>query len=82
MARITVQQRTLKRAREILGGSDQQLARVLLVPLASLNLWLEGKERPPAWVFLRAADIVNEGEDSIYAQMLREQLPANDTKAA
>jgi DNA-binding transcriptional regulator YiaG len=82
MARITVQQRTLRRAREIAGGSDPQLARALLVPLSSLNRWLEGKERPPAWVFLRAVDIVNEGEDSIYTQMLGEQLSANDNKAA
>lgn len=66
----------------MVGGSDQQLARALLVPIASLHLWLEGKEKPPAWVFLRAVDVVNEGEDSIYAQMLGEQLPANDNKAA
>jgi hypothetical protein len=82
LARITIQQRTLRRAREIVGGTEQQLARALLVPLSMLHLWLDGKETPPAWVFLRAVDIVNAAEDAIYQDMLRERPPSNDHKAA
>jgi len=61
----SVQERTLRRACELLGGSEQQLARALVVPLAMLKVWLEGEEAPPAWVFLRAVDIVNQAEGPI-----------------
>jgi hypothetical protein len=82
MTRISVQQRTLRRARELVGGSAEQLVRALVVPLGLVNRWLEGEEPMPSWVFLRAVDIVNDAEDSIYAEMLAERKASNDPAAA
>jgi hypothetical protein len=60
MAQDSVYSNTLRQAGVILGG-DQQLARHLRVPLADLQYWLAGKEEPPRQVFLRAVDVVLEG---------------------
>ncbi len=50
-------QRTLKCALEIV-GSEKTLARRLLVPVAELQAWLRGEDKPPKAVFLAAVDIV------------------------
>ena len=50
-------ERTLKCALDIV-GDEQRLARRLRVPLKDLHAWLVDEEGPPAWVFLRAVDIV------------------------
>ena len=81
MARLTVQQRTMRRARECL-GTLEQLARALVVPMATLERWLDGTAPIPAWAFLRAVDIVNDTEDKIYAEMLAAQQSSNDPAAA
>jgi hypothetical protein len=78
MARISVQQRTLRRAGELVGGVAAAGARTLMTALASLTRWLDGEETMPSWVFLRAVDIVNAEEDLIYAEMRCDQAASND----
>jgi hypothetical protein len=51
--------RTLERAVVIEGG-EQALALRLKVTPSHLALWLQGIERPPVEVFLRAVDLVSE----------------------
>ena len=51
--------RTLERAAVIEGG-EQALAFRLKVTPSHLALWLQGVERPPVEVFLRAVDLVSE----------------------
>jgi hypothetical protein len=51
--------RTLQRAAEVSGG-EQSLALVLKVTPSHLALWLQGIERPPVGIFLRAVDVVSE----------------------
>ena len=51
--------RTLERAAVIEGG-EQALAQRLKVTPSHLSLWLQGVERPPVEVFLRAVDLVSE----------------------
>jgi hypothetical protein len=63
MDRISLEERTLRRALHHVGGSVSQLARALVVPTDALERWLAGEEQAPAWVFLRAVDIVNDAED-------------------
>ena len=63
MNHISVEERTLRRALQLVGGTLPQLARALVVPAEALDRWLGGEEPPPAWVFLRAVDIVNDAED-------------------
>ena len=59
----TLRERTLRRALHHVGDSVSQLARALVVPTDALERWLAGEEQAPAWVFLRAVDIVNDAED-------------------
>ena len=63
MNQVSVEERTLRRALQLVGGTVPQLARALVVPAEVLERWLAGEEAPPAWVFLRAVDIVNDKED-------------------
>ena len=51
--------RTLERAVEIEGG-EQALALRLKVTPSHLALWIQGIERPPVEVFLRAVDLVTD----------------------
>jgi DNA-binding transcriptional regulator YdaS (Cro superfamily) len=53
--------RTLQRAALIAGG-EQALALELKVTPSHLALWLQGIERPPLDIFLRAVDLVSEHE--------------------
>ncbi|HKB46858.1 MAG TPA: hypothetical protein VKC57_04115 [Ktedonobacterales bacterium] len=53
----TLFERTLKRALDIV-GDEQRLARRLHVPVNDLHAWLAGEEKPPAWAFLAAVDVV------------------------
>ena len=56
-SRVTVYQRTLHRACEVLGGLEAP-APPLGVPAASLPRWLGGAEPPPLEVVLKAVDVV------------------------
>jgi hypothetical protein len=56
---MTVQQRLLQHAAELLDGPDN-LARRLLVPRQVVQAWLDGGKAVPPWAFLRAADIIND----------------------
>ncbi len=56
-SRVSVYQRTLHRACEVLGGLDAT-SRQLGVPPASLTRWIGGAEQPPLDVFLKAVDVV------------------------
>ena len=51
--------RTLERAVQIEGG-EQALALRLKVTPSHLALWIQGIERPPVDVFLRAVDVVTD----------------------
>ena len=51
--------RTLERAVQIEGG-EQALALRLKVTPSHLALWIQGIERPPVEVFLRAVDLVSD----------------------
>jgi len=62
--------RTLERAVQIEGG-EQALALRLKVTPSHLALWIQGIERPPVEVFLRAVDLVTD-----------QQFPRSDTKTA
>jgi transcriptional regulator with XRE-family HTH domain len=53
--------RTLKRAAELLGGTDTLAAR-LGVPEAHVSLWMRGLVSPPGDVFLKAAEVIGEHE--------------------
>ena len=53
--------RTLRRAAEVAGGSEE-LARRLGVPPAWIEHWLGGVASPPADIFLKAVDIVIDQE--------------------
>jgi DNA-binding transcriptional regulator YdaS (Cro superfamily) len=52
--------RTLERAAQIAGG-EQTLAVCLKVTPSHLALWMQGLERPPVEIFLRAVDLVTDG---------------------
>jgi hypothetical protein len=62
--------RTLQRAAQI-EGSEEALALRLKVTPSHLALWIQGVERPPLEVFLRAVDLVSD-----------QQFPQPDAKAA
>jgi hypothetical protein len=49
--------RTLQKAAELCGGR-KKLARELRVPLADLERWLAGAEKPPISTFLKAIDLI------------------------
>ena len=51
--------RTLRRAMDILGG-EEELARHLRVPAATLREWLAGGEPPPMPYLLVAVDVVEQ----------------------
>lgn len=53
----SVYSRTLQKAAELV-GSRSRLCRLLEVPEAELQKWLEDKAKPPLGVFLRAVDIL------------------------
>lgn len=58
---LTVHAKALKRAAEILGGTDR-LREHLRVPASHLAQWLAGAEKPPLDVFLRAVDLISDGQ--------------------
>jgi hypothetical protein len=49
--------RTFQKAAELCGG-QKKLARLLRVPLADLEKWIAGTDKPPINVFLKAIDFV------------------------
>lgn len=51
--------RTLKRAAQIAGGTEQLALHFKVTP-SHLALWIAGVEPTPAEIFLRAVDIVSE----------------------
>jgi len=53
----TVWARTLRRAAELVGGELSLAARLNVRP-GDLAAWLRGEAKPPAEVFLKAADII------------------------
>jgi len=53
----SVYSRTLQKAVELAGGRPK-LARLLRVPLASIDRWIADEAKPPLNVFLRAVDLV------------------------
>lgn len=61
MSRASVRKETLCRARDLLGGPSA-LVRAFSVRASDLDQWLHGKADVPAWVFLRAVDLVNDKE--------------------
>ena len=63
----SVQQATLRRAFDLAGGSFS-LARKLGISATSLMSMLAGEEQIPPWVFLRAADYINEEQERPYQQ--------------
>lgn len=71
--------KTLQRAAEIVGG-EQELALRLKVTPSHLALWLNGVEKPPGAIFLRAVDLVMEHELAKLAARARESdgPPAED----
>lgn len=54
--------RVLGRAAEILGGKVELRAH-LRVSMRELEAWLAGRDRPPAYVFLRAVDLIGSRGD-------------------
>jgi hypothetical protein len=53
--------RTLRRAAELI-GDDEELALRLKVTPSHLALWIQGVEKAPTYIFLRAVDLVAERE--------------------
>ena len=51
--------RTLERAVQIEGGEEALALRLKVTP-SHLALWIQGIERPPVDVFLRAVDLVTD----------------------
>ena len=65
--------RTLMRAAEIAGGS-QELAFMLKITPSHLSLWLGGLEPCPPDVFLKAVDLVLEREIAVQKKQAKEPL--------
>lgn len=55
----SVYARTLQKAAELAGG-PKKLAHHLRVPIAELEKWLNGQDKPPLGTFLKAVDLVLE----------------------
>ena len=61
MGRIHSQ--ALRRAAELLGGT-QELCAYLQVPAEEMRSWIDGREGPPAGIFLRVVDLIVEDSAS------------------
>jgi hypothetical protein len=59
----SVQQATLRRARDLAGGVTF-LERKLGVGAQSLDAMIQGKVAVPNWIFIRAVDFINDTEGS------------------
>ena len=55
----TLYARTLRRAAEIAGGTEELAVHLNVVP-SHLALWILGAEPTPADVFLKAVDLISE----------------------
>jgi DNA-binding transcriptional regulator YdaS (Cro superfamily) len=55
----TLYARTLKRAAEIVGGTEQLAVHLNVVP-SHLALWISGAAPTPPDVFLKAVDLISE----------------------
>lgn len=53
----SVYSRTLQKAADLVGGR-RKLCRLLEVPEADLQKWIDDKAKPPLGVFLRAVDLL------------------------
>ena len=58
----TVHAQTLRRAAQIVGGTEQ-LAQQLAVKPSQLALWMGGAEPTPPDIFLKAVDLLAEHND-------------------
>ena len=58
----TVHAQTLRRAAQLLGGTEQ-LAQHLAVQPSQLALWMGGAEATPPDIFLKAVDLLAEHDD-------------------
>jgi DNA-binding transcriptional regulator YdaS (Cro superfamily) len=58
----TVHAQTLRRAAQVLGGTEQ-LARHLAVKPSQLALWMGDAEPTPPDIFLKAVDLLAEHDD-------------------
>jgi hypothetical protein len=58
----TVHEQTLRRAAQVLGGTEQ-LAHYLAVKPSQLELWMGGAEATPPDIFLKAVDLLAEHND-------------------
>ena len=58
-ARVTdsVYSRALRKAAELIGGREQ-LARILQVSPAQIEIWIADEAKPPREIFLRIVDII------------------------
>lgn len=60
--RAAVRKQALRQAQDLLGGPGGLLEAFTVNP-AELEQWLHGRAEVPAWVFLRALDIVHAGDE-------------------
>ena len=77
---VTVYTRVLHRACQILGGVDA-LAAHLKVSRTMLHRWLEGEDKPPSSVFLKAVDLILPTwgpEDDALAKAIAATRPKSD----
>lgn len=59
LRRTAVRQEALRQASDLLGGPSA-LVRAFAVDASELERWLRGKADIPAWVYLRAIEILHE----------------------
>src|SRR5262245_50981580 len=63
----------LQRAAEILGGK-MELRTFLRVPMRQLDVWMKGDERPPAYVFLVAVDLITKEPETGAPDVVRKSI--------
>ncbi len=74
----SIQQATLRRARDLAGGISF-LARRIGVSADVLDAMMHGRQDTPAWIFLRAADYINEAEQIEVAPYFPPGRPGDKT---
>ena len=76
----TVWARTLRRAAELVGG-ELALATKLNVKPSDLTAWLGGESKPPAEIFLKAADIIGAHDLEVLRKAEKLKGPSGATPA-
>jgi hypothetical protein len=61
---------TLRRAAQVLGG-QAALREFLRVSMRQLDLWMQGAERPPAYIFLKLVDLISAEPGPGAAELVR-----------